>query len=148
MAQINEWFETHLHILQLLGSCSLILLIITLVAVPVVVILLPTNYFAMKRREPVHRSTQYNLLYSGFVIVKNLLGVIVITTGLVLLIIPGQGIITILIGFALTNFPGKFAIERWIARQPKVSKTLNWIRNKVGKPPFEIPTQTESNKTS
>ena len=141
MAQIREWLEAHQQALQLMGSCSLIMLVITLVAVPVVVMNLPEDYFATKRRKPARKSSGFNLFYAGFVIVKNLLGVVVIIAGLALLILPGQGIITILIGFALTNFPGKFAIERRIVRQPGVSKTLNWIRAKVGKPPFIIPRQ-------
>ena len=148
MAQITEWLETHLHLIELLSSCSLLLLVITLVAVPIVVMRLPENYFLTKRRNPVRRSIQHNLLYTGFIVLKNFLGIIVIITGLALLILPGQGIITILIGFALMNFPGKFAIERWIARQPKISKTLNWIRTKVGKPPLVIPKPPKSNKTA
>jgi len=146
MAQISEWLEAHRHVIELLSSCSLLLLAVTLVAVPVVVMHLPTDYFAVKRREPARRLIQHNLLYTIFIALKNLLGIIIIITGIALLVLPGQGIITILIGFALTNFPGKFAIERWIVQQSKVSKTLNWIRAKVGKPPFVIPKQTESNK--
>ena len=141
MTQIREWLETHQQILQLLASCSLAMLVITLVAVPVVVMCLPENYFAAKRRKPARKSAQHHLLYTGLTVVKNLLGAVVIIAGLALLFLPGQGIITILIGLALTNFPGKFAIERWIVRRPGVSKTLNWIRAKVGKPPFVIPTQ-------
>ncbi len=148
MAQIGEWLEAHQQAIQLLGSCSLIVLVITLVAVPVVVMCLPENYFAAKRRKPARKSAQHNLLYTGFIIVKNLLGAVVIIAGLALLILPGQGVITILIGFALTNFPGKYAIERWIVRQPRVSNTLNWIRAKVGKPPFVMPMQMESDETA
>ena len=115
------------------------MLVVTLVAVPVVIMCLPEDYFSTKRRKPARKSVQHHLLYTGLVIVKNLLGIVVIVAGLALLFLPGQGIITILIGFALTNFPGKFTIERWIVRRPGVSKTLNWIRAKVGKSPFIIP---------
>jgi hypothetical protein len=138
MAQIREWLEAHLPALQLLGFCSLIMLLITLVAVPVVVALLPENYFAAKRRKPARRSGRSFLFRIGFIVTKNLLGIIIIIVGLALLFLPGQGVITILIGLALTNFPGKFAIERRIARQPQVRQTLNWIRVKACKPPFKV----------
>lgn len=147
MAQIREWLHVHQHLLQLLASCSLIMLAITLVAIPVVVMNLPEDYFAASQRRSTHRPLRFNPLYAGLVIVKNLLGVVVILAGLALLMLPGQGVITILIGLALTNFPGKFAIERWIVRQPGVSTTLNWIRTKGGKPPFAAPPQTKSDKT-
>lgn len=148
MAPISEWLEAHLPAIQLLGYGSLIVLVITLAAVPVVVMHLPTNYFAARRRKPARRSARHQLLCTGCVVVKNLAGVAVVIIGLALLMLPGQGIITILVGLALMNFPGKFAIERWIVRQPKVSKTLNWIRAKTGKPPFEIPMHPAPKETA
>ncbi|MHC5082639.1 MAG: hypothetical protein ACYTET_01690 [Planctomycetota bacterium] len=144
MAQIQEWFQAHQQTLHLLGSFSLLLLLMTLAAIPFVVMNLPEDYFSPERRQPARKSGRFDLLYSGFVIIKNLLGFIIIIVGLVLLFLPGQGIITILIGFSLTNFPGKFNIEKWIVRRPGVSGTLNWIRSKVGKPPLVIPRQTET----
>lgn len=138
MAQLQEWLEAYLPILELLGFGSLIMLVMTLVAVPVVVIGLPENYFAARRRKVARRSGQSFLFRLGFILIKNLLGAVIIIAGLVLLFLPGQGIITILIGLALTNFPGKFAIERRIACSPAVRRTLNWIRAKAGKPPFEM----------
>ena len=138
MVQIQEWIEAHQSMLELLGFCSLIMLVITLVAVPVVVILLPKNYFAAKHRTPARQSDRSFLFRMGFIIAKNLLGIVIIIAGLALLLLPGQGIITILVGLALMNFPGKFAIERWIVCLPKVCRTLNWIRAQAGKPPFEV----------
>ena len=55
-----------------------------------------------------------------------------------MLILPGQGILTILIGLFLMNFPGKFKLERKLIAMPKVLKSLNWIRTKAGKEPFVL----------
>ena len=60
-----------------------------------------------------------------------------------MLLLPGQGIVTVLIGFALTNFPGKYAIERRIACQPAVGRTLNRIREWAGRPPLRLPPEGE-----
>ena len=67
------------------------------------------------------------------------LGVVFILAGLAMIVLPGQGVLTILIGLALTNFPGKYALEQRLVRRPAVSGALNWIRQKAGRPPLEIP---------
>ena len=42
-------------------------------------------------------------------------------------------------GVALTNFPGKFTLERRLVRRPSVGRALNRIRELAGKDPLEIP---------
>ncbi|MDG2091404.1 MAG: hypothetical protein P8J61_09990 [Gammaproteobacteria bacterium] len=56
--------------------------------------------------------------------------------GLFLLVLPGQGILTLLAGFILLDFPGKFLFLRWLARKEKVLNSLNWVRKKGNKEPF------------
>ena len=143
MTQIRKWLEVHQQLIQLMASCSLAMLVATLVAVSVVIMQLPADYFADRHRHPTHSPRRSSPLYACFVVVKNILGVIVILAGVALLMLPGQGLVTILIGLALTNFPGKFAVERWMVRRRGVGRVLNWIRAKVGRPPFVISMQTE-----
>jgi UPF0716 family protein affecting phage T7 exclusion len=76
------------------------------------------------------------------VIFKNLLGAVFIVTGFIMLFIPGQGVLTILIGLTLVNFPKKRALERRIIRQEKMHQAVNWIRAKAGKPPVKVPEQS------
>ena len=137
MTAIKTWLEAHQQTIQVLGTWSLVMLAITLVALPVAVARMPADYFVSARRDRAYAAGR-PLLNAVIAIVKNAVGIVIIIVGLALLILPGQGIITILIGVSLTNFPGKFAIERWMARQPGVSHTLNWIRAKFGKPPFAV----------
>jgi hypothetical protein len=56
-----------------------------------------------------------------------------------MLVLPGQGLLTILMGLALTNFPGKYTLERRLVRLPSVAGGLNRIRALAGKPELEIP---------
>ena len=56
-----------------------------------------------------------------------------------MLITPGQGILTILAGIFILDFPGKFKIELYLIKKPSVLKTLNWIRQKQNVPDFQIP---------
>ena len=72
-------------------------------------------------------------------ILKNLLGLILVILGLIMLVTPGQGVATLLIGFLLMNFPGKFRAEQWLVSRSGVMKGLNWLRLRQDKPPFDEP---------
>jgi len=56
-------------------------------------------------------------------------------------VLPGQGILSILIGISLCNFPGKKRLERNMVSLPKVMDGINWLRRKSGKPPLQDPAQ-------
>ena len=72
---------------------------------------------------------------------KNLLGVILVVVGFALSIpgVPGQGILTILIGIILVDFPGKRRFERRIVGMPRVLLTCNRLRARFGRAPFVPP---------
>jgi hypothetical protein len=141
MEKIIEWVAGHQPLLQQLGTISLIVLAITVVALPVVVIQLPENYFTAERRGRASRTRKHPFLWAALSLLKNLLGSVLILAGLVMLVLPGQGAVTILIGLALSNFPGKYAIERRIVSQPAVGKTLNRIRELGGAPSLSLPVE-------
>jgi len=136
---IKEWIEADVTFLQQIGTASLVMLIVTLLALPIIVVKLPADYFTQERRDSAHRTRKHPLLWGVVTLVKNLLGIVLILAGLAMLVLPGQGVLTILIGLSLTNFPGKYAIERRMARQPAVGKTLNRIRQWAGQPPLSMP---------
>ena len=64
---------------------------------------------------------------------KNLLGYIFVVAGLIMLVLPGQGIFTILIGVMLLNFPGKYQLEQWIVARRPVLHSINWLRRRAGR---------------
>ena len=67
---------------------------------------------------------------------KNLIGAVLVAVGIILLVLPGQGLLTMLAGLLLMEFPGKYACERWIVRRPQVHNSINWIRKRAGQPPL------------
>jgi hypothetical protein len=71
---------------------------------------------------------------------KNLLGALFITLGIVLSIpgIPGQGILTILIGIMLLDIPGKRRIERRLIGRGHVLSIVNRLRARFGRAPLEL----------
>jgi len=71
---------------------------------------------------------------------KNLLGVVLVATGIVLSLpgVPGQGILTVLIGVMLLDFPGKRRVERRIIGYPRVLSSVNRLRARFGRAPLEV----------
>ncbi len=108
---------------------SVVSFVFSLVAIPYFVIKLPYDYFAHE-----HRPKEKWLKGSGiFNIVKNIVGIVLIIGGILMLVLPGQGVLTILIGLMITDFPGKYKFERWLVKREPVLKTINWIRKRAGK---------------
>jgi hypothetical protein len=70
---------------------------------------------------------------------KNVLGGVLIVAGLLMLLVPGQGLLTIAVGLVLTDFPGKFRLERWLMRRRSVWRSINWLRRRAGREPLERP---------
>ena len=69
-------------------------------------------------------------------IAKIIFGLVLFICGLAMLVLPGQGLITMLIGLSLIPFPVKHKLEKNILARKSVRFSLNWIRIKAKKPPF------------
>jgi hypothetical protein len=74
----------------------------------------------------------------AFVISKNAIGIVFVVLGVVMLVLPGQGLLTIVVGLMLLDFPGKYEVELWVVRRPSILRAINWIRSRAHKPPLEI----------
>lgn len=85
-------------------------------------------------------------LLTLLIILKNLLGILFIMTGVVLLVLPGQGLLTILLGFLLLDFPYKRKIELKVIGDARVLNGINWIRKKFNKEPLLAPKIEEHKK--
>lgn len=109
--------------------------VISLAIVSFILVKIPANYFQkdgprefLADRPPVIR---YLGLFG-----KNLLGVLLVVLGILMSIpgVPGQGILTILLGIMLLDFPGKQSLEHKLVSRPQVLKTINKLRHRFGKP--------------
>jgi hypothetical protein len=71
---------------------------------------------------------------------KNLAGAVLLVLGLVMALpgIPGQGILTMIIGITLVDFPGKQRLERRLIGRPAVLRRLNRLRARFRRPPLEV----------
>ena len=72
---------------------------------------------------------------------KNLVGVVLIVVGFVMALpgVPGQGVLTMLIGLTLVDFPGKRRLEQRLVRRPSVRRAIDRVRARFGHPPLELP---------
>jgi hypothetical protein len=134
-----EWMQEHEAMIWWLSALSMMMFFATLILVPVLIARLPSDYFTYRYRHRDYTRDRHPVLHHGGVIIKNLLGIALVLIGLALLVLPGQGILTLLIGLMLIDFPGKYALEKRLVRQGTVMRTLNRIRAKVKRPPFEPP---------
>lgn len=55
-----------------------------------------------------------------------------------MLFIPGQGILTIVMGIILLDYPNKFQIEQKIVSNRVILNGLNWLRKKGNKTPLRV----------
>jgi len=130
----------HQEMLLLWASgLSLAGLVATVMGVPWVVVRLPHDYFNQSHRAVWrYRGDEpwYALLLGG---IKNLVGALLVLLGVVMLVTPGQGLLTLLVGLLLMNFPGKYRLERWLVGRRGVLAALNWLRARGGHQPFDPP---------
>lgn len=130
------------HASWIIGA-SFASLIATVLLVPVLIKRIPVDYFSHSRRHRLVSSSRYPALNFAFTSAKNLLGATLVLLGLLMLLAPGQGLITLLVGLMIMNYPGKFVLERWLMRRPHVFSAVNWLRIRHGQPPLEPPDPTE-----
>lgn len=105
-----------------------------------ILVRLPHDYFLRDRRPPL-ASRARPIVALLLKVLKNAAGVAVVALGLVLSIpgVPGQGILTILLGVMLLDFPGKYRLERRIVRARRVNRFVNRLRIRCGRRRFRLP---------
>lgn len=135
---MNNFFalENHQQLLVWIGVGSFVVFIISLLTLPWLVAKIPEDYFVPKKRQPTNWKNQHPVVRLLTLIGKNLLGFGLILAGLFMLFLPGQGILTLVTGLLLIDYPGKFRLERKIVRTPAILNGLNWLRAKAKKPPL------------
>lgn len=123
------WLENNSYILFYLGIISVLIFIFSIVGLRLFIIAIPSDYFINKKRVSALRDNSI-LLWVFYKIFKNIIGYIFIAIGLLALVLPGQGILMILIGLMMSDYPKKFNLEKKIIKINTVRKGVNWIRIK------------------
>jgi hypothetical protein len=135
--RLHPFLTEHTDTILLIAGTSLAAFIFTLILLPIVIIRLPTDFFC----RPHKKGIQLSPLRLSLRVIKNLLGYFLLFAGILMLLTPGQGILTMLFGISLMDFPGKHRLQLKIVTSPRVARSLNWLRVKADRPPFELPEQ-------
>ena len=131
-----EFLSDYKIYLVWLGTLSFIIFIFSLLTIKWLVALIPSDYF-IKKNNSEFRSN-YPIFWLVSIIIKNLVGYTLIVGGILMLVLPGQGLFTIFVGLMLSNYPGKFYIERKFIAIPSVLRAINWLRKKSNTQPIKI----------
>ena len=131
---IQNLFSDYYDFFFWLGIVSSMIFIVSLLSIRWLVSLIPNDYF-INRKESKFK-LNYPITWVISSIVKNIFGYVLICGGILMLVLPGQGLITIFIGLMLSNYPGKYFIEKKIIAMPKILRTINWLRKKSNEPPL------------
>lgn len=135
---IIQWLSNNEQAVFWIAIISAAFFFLSLIIIPWLIIRIPPDYFSEPARK---RSTLFSghpLLAILFKMIRNTIAVFFILLGVLLLVLPGQGLLTILIGVFLADFPGKHRLVNWIVSKKSVMNTINWLRKKSGKEPIQV----------
>lgn len=135
----QQWIQAHENLVWWIAVSSLIMFLGTLVVLIAVIVTLPSEHFARNDKQHPTIPVDNRVLLICYKIFKNMVGIFFILAGLAMLVLPGQGLISLLLGISLTSFPGKHRLIRFIIRRKSVFRSANWLRKKFDRPPLKSP---------
>lgn len=125
--------DTCLKVLSYLSISSLLMLVLSVLGIPWLIARLPSDFFLHKPPAPKHT------LFCTFKhIIRNLLAIVLLLLGIAMLVLPGQGLLCIVLALSLGELPGKWLLMQRLVKIPTVIALLNWIRKSRGRTPFEL----------
>ncbi|MBL7067394.1 MAG: hypothetical protein ISS29_05995 [Candidatus Marinimicrobia bacterium] len=134
---IPEFIRAHRPLFIWLASLSALTFLGTILMIPVLIIRMLPDFFDPEQRA-IYLQRRHPVMRFILVLLKNILGLLFFFSGFVMLFMLGQGLLTMLIGLSLINFPGKRNLERYIIQHPRVLPVINSLRKKAGKEPLRL----------
>jgi hypothetical protein len=125
-----------------LSLVSVGLLFVSVVAIGIVLVRLPENYFARPRCPWWRHPEEWTGLDIARTTAKSLAGAILMIVGILLAAVPGvpgQSLLTVFMGLFLVDFPGKYRLQCWILRRRGISRRVNRLRIRFGRGPLAAP---------
>mgnify|MGYP001356184134 FL=1 len=132
-----SYFLQNNQIFLYISGLSTIFFLLSLMGLSWLISIIPHNYFVDKKRVSLIK-VKNPLMWLPIIIIKNSIGLVLILFGILMLILPGQGVLTIITGLIFLDYPGKFRFERSLVRNKLILNSMNWIRRKLDKPDLII----------
>jgi hypothetical protein len=137
MIPLLDWIPPQSLVVAL--GLSTVISIASLLLAPIAIARLPPDYFVEDQPSRKVARGRHPLRHATLAALKNALGVSLIIAGAALLVLPGQGLLTMVVGVGLLDFPGRHRLVNALVHRPLVLRTLNWVRAKAHSPPFVAP---------
>ena len=132
-----DWIQSNDTIVWWLVASSAFTFVASLILVPMLVVRIPADYFTHRKRHHKRPEKYPPVIRIIVLIIKNLLGAVLVAAGILMLVLPGQGLFTMIVGIMMMNFPGKYRFERWLVERGPVLKSINWLRARAGHLPLQ-----------
>lgn len=136
---LQQWLMAYKDILWPLGLVSLAFLVLGVVLLPVIVVRLPSDYLTRGKRSVRRRFVRMTIGGRIYLLAKNCFGGLLVLAGIIMLVTPGQGLISIAVGIGLLDIPQKQRLLRLLAGRRRVLHTINRFRARFGRPPMQPP---------
>jgi len=121
-------FLMHPAVLSGLAAFSVVAVVVSVLLVPRYLATLPPDFLVNGHRpEPAPLA---------FRIARNAFGCVLALLGLLMLVLPGQGLLTLLVGVMLVDFPGKYRLVQRVLARPNVLRVVNRLRALRNSPPL------------
>lgn len=129
--------------LPALTASGLVMAVVSFFAIPWFLVRLPADYFLLSYHPREHRGPLAWIVW----LTRNVIALLLLLTGIVMLVLPGQGLLTVFIAIMISTFPGKYRLQTAIIRRPGVFRAVNWIRRRYHHEPLQYPVK-ETGSTS
>src|SRR5215213_9888069 len=137
---LPDFFESLTWRKVLIGaSIFLVSFFANLGIVSLILVKLPADHFSKNRKTKFWAGPR-PAIHAAKVIGKNIAGILLVALGIVLSLpgVPGQGLLTVLLGIMLLDFPGRDRLEQKLLSKPSIVDTINSLRERFEKPPLKL----------
>jgi hypothetical protein len=134
--QVLDFPRAHPGWVGSIAGLSLLLFLGSLLLIPWMVCRLPADYFHSPHHLPLEHWRHKPRSRLALLLLKNCCGGFLFLAGLAMLVLPGQGLLTMLMGLMLIDFPKKHRLKRRVVAWPPLFRVLNKLREKRGLSPF------------
>ena len=132
-----EWLTDHALWLTVAGVLASLCGIGALLVLAVTI---PADHF-MPAQRPAEERRHHPVVRLFLRVTRNVIGAVLLVMGLVMAVplVPGPGVLFIVLGVSLMDIPGKHALVEYIISKPLVLHPINTLRAKWNRPPLQVP---------
>jgi hypothetical protein len=133
---VREFVQAHPAITTAAFVGSIAMFVGGILLVPWLVVRMPADFFLRHDRP---QASRHPIIHALLVAARNAVGWPLLLLGIAMLVLPGQGLLTILVAVALVDFPGKRRVELALVREKHLHRGIDWLRRRAGVAPLLIP---------